>query len=119
MPPHRDINKTAIGSTSSVSWKYYKNTNEALKDYALEGYMLCVVEQVHHAINLDNFIVEPNKKYALILGNELNGVHHDVISKSDVSIEIPQIGTKHSFNVASSSAIAMWHFFCQLSPNKG
>ena len=119
VPPHRDINKTAIGSTSSVDWKYYKNTNEALKDYALEGYILCVVEQVHHSIKLDNFVVEPNKKYALILGNELNGVHHDVISKSDVSVEIPQIGTKHSFNVASSSAIAMWHFFCQLSPNKG
>ena len=59
--------------------------------------MLCVVEQVHHAINLDNFIVEPNKKYALILGNELNGVHHDVISKSDVSIEIPQIWDKTLF----------------------
>ena len=114
VPPHRDINKTAIGSTSSVDWKYYKNTNEALKDYALEGYILCVVEQVHHSINLDNFVVEPNKKYALILGNELNGVHHDVISKSDVSVEIPQIGTKHSFNVASSSAIAMWHFFLSI-----
>ena len=57
VPPHRDFNKTAIGSTSSVDWKYYKNTNEALKDYALEGYILCVVEQVHHSINLDNFVV--------------------------------------------------------------
>jgi 23S rRNA (guanosine2251-2'-O)-methyltransferase len=108
IPPHRDIQKTALGATESVSWKYYNNTTEAIRELKSSGSTIIAIEQVEGSIELQNFNIEQGMKYALIFGHEVNGVDQEVINLCDYTIEIPQYGTKHSFNIAVSAGIVLW-----------
>jgi 23S rRNA (guanosine2251-2'-O)-methyltransferase len=117
-PPHREILKTALGSTDSVSWKHFEETNDALEYLKNEGYILMAVEQAEGSTllqDIENHIVT-NKKYALIFGNEVEGVSEDAMRKSDYIVEIPQYGTKHSLNIAVSVGIVSWEFVKILKP---
>jgi 23S rRNA (guanosine2251-2'-O)-methyltransferase len=107
-PPHREIHKTALGATDSVSWKYFENTKDAVLHLKDDGYVIVSVEQAEGSISLEDFTIQENKKYALIFGHEVNGVSDQVIELSDTCIEIPQYGTKHSFNIAVSVGIVLW-----------
>jgi tRNA G18 (ribose-2'-O)-methylase SpoU len=107
-PPHREIQKTALGATESVAWKYYKTTKEAISELKECGYVIVAVEQVSGSIELQNFEIAENKKYALIFGHEVNGVDQEVVNMCDLCVEIPQFGTKHSFNIAISVGIVLW-----------
>jgi len=110
-PPHKDIHKTALGATESVKWEYAESTIDAVNKLKYEGYNIVSIEQTEKAIMLQNFEIEKNIKYALIFGNEVKGVQQEVVNLSDYSIEIPQYGTKHSFNISVSAGIALWEFF--------
>jgi 23S rRNA (guanosine2251-2'-O)-methyltransferase len=107
-PPHREIQKTALGATEAVTWKYFTSTLEAVNHLKAEGYKIVGVEQVEGSIALDEFITEADKKYALIFGHEINGVDQEVLNQCDTCIEIPQFGTKHSFNIAICVGIVLW-----------
>lgn len=113
-PPHREIQKTALGATNSVDWKYFSNSLEAIGILKSAHYELIAVEQVHQSITLSNFIPSKDKKYALIFGNEVNGIDEEVMKLADFSIEIPQFGTKHSLNIAVSAGIVMWDIFSKI-----
>ena len=110
-PPARDIQKSALGATESVNWEYFKSTLEAIDVLKNEGFTIIAAEQATGSIHPGELSIEPNKKYALILGNEVMGVDDEVMQKSDLCIEIPQYGTKHSLNVSVSAGILMWEFF--------
>jgi 23S rRNA (guanosine2251-2'-O)-methyltransferase len=110
-PPHREIHKTALGATESVHWLYVENTLEAIVRLRSEGYTLCAVEQTENSTMLHNFKPAPQKKYAVIFGHEIHGVDQEVVNACDLSIEIPQLGTKHSINVAVSAGIVLWEIF--------
>jgi len=107
-PPHRDIQKTALGATESVPWKYFSATADAVKELKNNDFILIAVEQVDSAIMLQDFIIEPDKKYAFIFGHEINGVSQEIVDLCDFCIEIPQFGSKHSFNIAVSAGIVLW-----------
>jgi tRNA G18 (ribose-2'-O)-methylase SpoU len=107
-PPHREIHKSALGATESVDWKYYDSAASAATELKDRGYVLVAVEQTDGSVPLDRFIPEEGKKYALVFGHEIRGVSEEVVSLSDVCVEIPQYGTKHSFNVAVSAGIVLW-----------
>jgi 23S rRNA (guanosine2251-2'-O)-methyltransferase len=107
-PPHREIYKTALGASESVEWYYFKNTLDAISELKKKGYQILSLEQVENSVMLDEFESSVNSKYALVIGNEVDGVMQEVIESSDVCIEIPQYGTKHSFNVSVSAGIALW-----------
>jgi 23S rRNA (guanosine2251-2'-O)-methyltransferase len=107
-PPHRDIRKTALGATESVPWKYFGETTEAIIGLKNEGYLIIGIEQVEQSSYLQDFVPEKDKKYALVFGHEINGVDQKVIDMCDYCIEIPQFGTKHSFNIAVSTGIVLW-----------
>jgi tRNA G18 (ribose-2'-O)-methylase SpoU len=111
IPPHREIHKTALGATESVQWLYFESTPELVKKLKADGYTLCAVEQTDSSVMLNNFTPSPLKKYAVIFGHEIHGVDQCVIDTCDLSIEIPQLGTKHSLNVAVSAGIVLWEFF--------
>ncbi|MDQ8051979.1 MAG: RNA methyltransferase [Pedobacter sp.] len=113
-PPHREIEKTALGATLAVEWTYFEDTLTALAALRNEGYQLLAIEQAQHSTMLNIF--QPNKaqKYALIFGNEVNGVADEVMQEVDGCIEIPQFGTKHSFNIVISAGIVLWDFFAKL-----
>ncbi len=108
-PPHRDIEKTALGATNTVDWEYYKDCNEALNQIKTD-YTICAVEQTQNSISLPEFTVKKDEKYALIFGNEVKGVQQELINQADHSIEIPQFGTKHSLNVSVCGGVVLWHF---------
>ena len=107
-PPHREIQKTALGATESVEWKYFSTTAEAVKELKESGYIIISVEQAEGAVSLERYVPAADKKYALVFGHEIKGVSEDVVNMSDACIEIPQYGTKHSFNVAVSAGIVLW-----------
>jgi tRNA G18 (ribose-2'-O)-methylase SpoU len=107
-PPHREIHKTALGATESVEWKYFENSVAAVRELKENGYFIVSVEQADEAVPLDSFAVKPGKRYALVFGHEIKGVSEEVVDLSDACIEIPQYGTKHSFNVAVSAGIVLW-----------
>jgi len=107
-PPHRDIQKTALGATESVGWEYYPSTVDAIAELREKGYQIIGVEQVEGSVRLQDFSVEKKKKYALVFGHEINGVGQEIINMCDYCIEIPQFGTKHSFNIAVSAGIVLW-----------
>jgi 23S rRNA (guanosine2251-2'-O)-methyltransferase len=109
-PPHREIRKTALGATESVSWKYFKDTSVAVKELKSDGYRIIGIEQADGSIPLGEFRIEKNNKYALIFGHEVNGVDQEIINQCDFVVEIPQFGTKHSFNIAVSTGIVLWEF---------
>ena len=110
-PPNKEIQKSALGATETVNWKYFKTTQEALEELSHLGYQTWAIEQVQGSISLENFEIKKTEKYALIFGNEVNGVDQDVVNQCKGSIEIPQAGTKHSLNVSISSGILLWDFF--------
>lgn len=107
-PPHKDISKTALGATESVEWRYFENALEAADDLRQNGYHIYAVEQAHESISLADFIPEEDSKNAFIFGHEVYGVKDELLSLVDACIEIPQFGTKHSFNVAISAGIVLW-----------
>ncbi|MDG2343955.1 MAG: RNA methyltransferase [Flavobacteriales bacterium] len=106
-PPHREIRKTAIGATESVNWEYAQTTNQAIESCKALGYDCYAIEQTKNSISLDKLVLK-NKKIALILGNEVDGVSQDSIDICNGSIEVPQWGTKHSFNVSVTTGIVLW-----------
>ena len=107
-PPHREIHKTALGATESVEWKYFENSADAVRQLREKGYVIVSVEQADGAVSPDRFSTEPGRRYALVFGHEIKGVTEEVVDLSDACIEIPQYGTKHSFNVAVSVGIVLW-----------
>lgn len=113
-PPHREIEKTALGATQSVNWAHYDDTLIAIAELKLLGYEIIAIEQAENSTMLNTFIPNLNKKYALIFGNEVNGVSDEAMKQIDACIEIPQFGTKHSFNIVISAGIVLWDFFAKL-----
>ncbi|WP_272023798.1 RNA methyltransferase [Olleya namhaensis] len=113
-PPHKDIHKTALGSTDTVAWEYIENTMDIVEKLKSENVTICAIEQAENATMLDDFKVEDNTKYALVFGNEVKGVAQDVVTASDVVIEIPQFGTKHSLNISVSCGVVTWDLFSKL-----
>ncbi|AFR35459.1 RNA methyltransferase [Riemerella anatipestifer] len=110
-PPHREIHKAALGATESVDWVYQKDISEAIKELKTQGYNIIGVEQTTDSISLSDFEISPNQKYALVLGNEVEGLSDETLSLYDSFIEIPQLGTKHSLNVSVCGGIVIWSFF--------
>lgn len=110
-PPNKDIQKTALGSTDSVSWKYFKTTLEAVNELKKNNYKIYSIEQAQSAIMLNNFNPGKTPKLAIVFGNEVKGVQQEVIDQSHGVIEIPQTGTKHSLNIAVSVGIVTWDLF--------
>jgi 23S rRNA (guanosine2251-2'-O)-methyltransferase len=107
-PPHREIRKTALGATESVAWKYYANTSDAVIELRKRGYKIIGIEQTEGSVELQKMDIESGEKYALIFGHEVNGVDQVVLNLCDHCVEIPQFGTKHSFNIAISVGIVLW-----------
>ena len=107
-PPHPEISKTALGAEESVKWRYIENPLEAVKEMKKEGWLVCVLEQAHGSIPLQNFIPSSDLKYLLVAGNEVEGVSQDIVDLADIILEIPQHGVKHSLNVSVSVGIALW-----------
>lgn len=115
-PPHKDIHKTALGATESVEWIYNKSTLDALQELKNDGYIILSVEQTEKAVMLNDFEPEKNKKYAVVFGNEVKGVQQEVVNESHYAVEIPQYGTKHSFNISVSAGIVLWDLFKKIKP---
>ena len=113
-PPHKDIHKTALGATESVKWNYFENTLDAIGKLKSDGYTILAIEQVEGSIMLESLKVDLKGKYALILGHEMRGVQQEVIDQSDICVEIPQYGTKHSLNISVATGIVIWEIFKQL-----
>ncbi len=110
-PPDREIHKTALGAEESIEWKYFKTTEEAVHQLRKEGFVIVAIEQVEGSISLADYSPGADEKTALIFGNEVKGVQQEIVSLSDKTIEIPQLGTKHSFNIAVSAGIVLWDLF--------
>lgn len=107
-PPHREINKTALGATESVPWKYFKNIESAITELNQNNYYVYAVEQAENSLKLGGFKPDFSRKCAFIFGNEVKGVQQEAINLSDGCLEIPQYGTKHSFNVSITVGIVLW-----------
>lgn len=110
-PPHREIQKTALGATESVHWKYYPETGTSIAELKNAGYQIFVVEQTSESILLSNVKLDADVKTAIVLGNEVQGVQQSIVDLADICIEIPQMGTKHSLNVSVSAGIVLWSLF--------
>lgn len=110
VPPSAEIHKSALGAEDSVAWEHVADTMEAIQSLKAEGYTIVSVEQTVNSVMLDSFKPDPDKKYALVFGNEVNGVAQDVVDSSDFSLEVPQFGTKHSLNVSVTVGVILWHF---------
>lgn len=113
-PPNKDIHKTALDAEKSVEWEYLESTEDAVIKLQNEGYKVYAVEQVENSILLPDFQTPGNKKIAIVFGNEVKGVKQSVVDICNGSIEIPQFGTKHSFNISVSAGIVLWHLFLKL-----
>jgi tRNA G18 (ribose-2'-O)-methylase SpoU len=110
-PPHRDIHKTALGATESVNWASYENTTDAIDELKKMGYTVYAVEQTYNSILLHDIDMAHNRKIAIIFGNEAEGVTNESIAAADACIEIPQAGSKHSFNISVAAGIVLWELF--------
>ncbi len=110
-PPNAEIHKTALGAEDSVKWEYVEDTLQVVNQLKTQGFTIYSIEQVENSISLENIELDKQKKYAVILGNEVYGVQQSVIDASDDCIEIPQFGTKHSLNVSVTAGIVIWDFF--------
>ena len=113
-PPNREIHKTALGSELSVAWHYHPTTKECVEALRAEGYRIIAIEQIEGSTMLNDFRAEQGMKYALIFGNEVEGVDQAIADVVDSAIEIPQVGIKHSLNVSVSAGVLMWEMFRQL-----
>lgn len=114
VPPHREIQKTALGATESVAWQYFDNIQQSISQLKNEGYNIYAIEQVDVSIPLNNFSPDHSEKIAIILGNEINGVNDVILPQIRGCIEIPQFGTKHSLNISVCAGIVIWHFFSHM-----
>jgi 23S rRNA (guanosine2251-2'-O)-methyltransferase len=112
-PPHREINKTALGATETVDWEHASEVLALVNDLRKQGYIIVSVEQADDSVMLDDFAPESDKKYAFIFGNEVFGVNDAVVEASDMVLEIPQFGTKHSLNISVSMGILIWDFYAK------
>lgn len=110
-PPHQEIHKTALGAEDSVAWRYFNTALEAVEELHDAGKTVLAVEQCEGSTMLDSFVPEQGKSYAVVFGNEVKGVHQEVVDACDGCLEIPQRGTKHSLNVSVTAGIVAWHFF--------
>jgi 23S rRNA (guanosine2251-2'-O)-methyltransferase len=107
-PPHRDMQKTALGATETVNWKYFTTTSEAITQLKSDGYKIVSIEQAENATMLHDINYDGKEKLAVVFGNEVEGVEQQIVSSSDRVIEIPQFGTKHSLNISVSVGIVIW-----------
>ncbi|MFY0628899.1 MAG: RNA methyltransferase [Flavobacteriaceae bacterium] len=107
-PPNKEIHKTALGATESVDWEYREDTLELIEGLRKQDIVIASIEQAENSTMLDKFTPEPNKKLAVVFGNEVKGVQQEVVSASDYCLEIPQIGTKHSLNISVSCGVVLW-----------
>ncbi|PWG05865.1 RNA methyltransferase [Polaribacter aquimarinus] len=113
-PPNKDIHKTALGATESVDWEYVEDTLtliQKLKDLKIK---VLAIEQAENSTKLNTFFPEKNQKYAIVMGNEVKGVQQEVVNASDMCIEIPQLGTKHSLNISVTTGVVLWDLFQKL-----
>jgi tRNA G18 (ribose-2'-O)-methylase SpoU len=117
-PPNKEIHKTALGATETVAWEQHENVLEVIENLKKDDVSVFAIEQVENAIFLNDFNVEANKKYALVFGNEVFGVNQEAIKLCDGTIEIPQLGTKHSLNISVSAGIVVWDLFSKLNDLK-
>lgn len=118
-PPNKEIHKTALGATDTVTWEYQKEVSTVIDQLKAEEIFVFAIEQVENSIMLNEFEVEKDKKYALIFGNEVKGVSQQAIEKCDGVIEIPQLGTKHSLNISVSAGIVVWDLFKKFTVLEG
>ena len=112
VPPSAEIHKSALGAEDSVAWEHVDDTMEAISRLKAEGYTVVSAEQTVNSVMLDEFVPEPGSRYAVVFGNEVAGVRQDVVDASDMVLEIPQFGTKHSLNVSVSIGVILWHLRC-------
>ena len=113
-PPHPEMHKTALGAEYTVDWKYCKRTQDAVDELHANGYIVLAIEQCEGSTMLDKLVLEADKKYAIVMGNEVKGVQQEVVNMCDGCIEIPQYGTKHSLNVSVTTGIVIWDLFKKL-----
>ncbi len=113
-PPHNEIHKTALGAEQSVDWQYFSDTHEAIQHLKATGYTVFAIEQAHHSTLLEDVRLQPQEKYAIVLGHEVFGVQQSIVDQADGCIEIPQYGTKHSLNVSVTAGIVMYELSKQL-----
>ncbi|MEB3344063.1 RNA methyltransferase [Aquimarina gracilis] len=113
-PPHKDIQKTALGATDTVEWEHQKDTSQLIETLKAQNIKILSIEQAENAVMLNNFTPEPNQRYAIVFGNEVKGVQQEVVSESDTVIEIPQYGSKHSLNISVSAGVVLWDLFNKL-----
>lgn len=116
-PPHREIEKTALGATQSIEWAYSADICDTINKLKSDGYTIIAIEQAENSTMLNNYDPDNSMKYALIFGNEVNGVSDEAMNLIDTCLEIPQFGTKHSFNIVVSAGIVLWDFFAKLKLN--
>jgi 23S rRNA (guanosine2251-2'-O)-methyltransferase len=116
-PPHKDIHKTALGATETVSWEYAKDTSSVIEKLKKANCTVLAVEQAENAMMLNTFYPEKEKTYAVVFGNEVKGVSQEVVNACDAVIEIPQLGTKHSLNIAVSAGVVIWDLFSKMRSN--
>ena len=109
-PPHPEIHKTALGGEDSVAWRYFPTATEAIESLHNDGFFVYSIEQVEGSTKLQNLQLDTDRRYAIVLGNEVKGVHQEVVDKSDCCLEIPQFGTKHSLNVSVTAGMVIWEF---------
>ena len=113
-PPNKEIHKTALGATASVDWEYMEETIDVVHKLQQDGVKVLAIEQAENSTKLDDFLPQKNQKYAVVMGNEVKGVQQEVVNASDVCIEIPQFGTKHSLNISVTTGVVLWDLFCKI-----
>ncbi len=113
-PPHKDIQKTALGATDTVVWEHQENTEDVIKELREKGVKILSIEQAEDAVMLNDFSPNNDETYAIVFGNEVKGVQQSVVSASDYVIEIPQYGSKHSLNISVSAGVVMWDLFAKM-----
>ena len=118
IPPNKEIHKTALGATETVTWQYAENVLEVIENLKKDKVQVFAIEQVENSIYLNDFQVQANQKYALVFGNEVFGVSQKAVEICGGTIEIPQLGTKHSLNIAVSAGIVVWDLFSKIEKEK-
>jgi len=111
MPPNKEIHKTALGATESVTWEYVEDTLTLIKKLKEQKVKILAVEQAENSTKLNTFFPKKDEKYAIVMGNEVKGVQQEVVSASDICLEIPQLGTKHSLNISVTTGVVLWDLF--------
>lgn len=113
-PPNKDIHKTALGATASVDWEYVEDTLTLVKKLKAEKVQILAIEQAENSTKLNTFLPKKDEKYAIVMGNEVKGVQQEVVNAADLCVEIPQLGTKHSLNIAVTTGVVIWDLFVKM-----